>query len=66
MAVAVAQQRLAGFGPLEVQMNIVFPGKAHTAVNLPGLGRIFKGRLVAPALGDTGRFCKLASQLTAG
>jgi NAD(P)-dependent dehydrogenase (short-subunit alcohol dehydrogenase family) len=36
---AVAEEQLAGLGPLEVQVRIVLPGEADAAVNLDVLAR---------------------------
>jgi predicted metal-dependent phosphoesterase TrpH len=38
MVGAVAEEKLAGLGSLEVQMSVVLPGKADTAVDLDVLG----------------------------
>src|SRR5690606_19344768 len=65
LCIAVTQVEFAGLGPLEIQMHIVFPGKAHTAVQLEGAASIEEQRVRAIPLGHGRRFRQLGSQLAA-
>ena len=49
---AVAEQRLGGFGALEIQLDVIVPGKSGTAVQLDSAPRIKKTGIGAPGLGD--------------
>ena len=52
MVVGVTEVELIGFGPLEIEMRVVLPGKSHTTMDLYSFARDESIRIACIGLGN--------------
>src|SRR5438874_3030931 len=62
----IAEKELAGLGPLEVQVGVVFPGEADAAMDLDVLGGSVEIGVGAVRLGQAGHGGQLVVELGCG